>query len=53
MITINIGDSDEKADWLKFLENGRYKRADLDAHEALEKQLREEENVEEDKPADG
>ncbi len=32
-----IGNSDEEADWLKYIDGGKYKEADLKAHEAAKK----------------
>ena len=31
--TINIGDSDEKADWIKLVDGGRHKRREQRIHE--------------------
>lgn len=31
--TINIGNSDNKADWLKKLDDGKYQEQDIKAHE--------------------
>jgi len=39
MIRINIGDSDEKADWLKLVADGRYQKEDLEAHRIIEERL--------------
>jgi len=32
-----IGDSDEEADWLKYVDGGKHKEVDLKAHEAARK----------------
>ena len=40
MITLNIGDSDEKADWIKMIDGGQARLRDLAASDAAIAQLR-------------
>lgn len=35
----NIGDSDEKADWIKMVDNGKARQRDLAAMDALDRYL--------------
>lgn len=37
MKPIEIEDNDENADWLKYLDGGKYQKEDLAAHEEIEK----------------
>lgn len=38
MQTINIGDSDEKADWIKLVDGGKHKRREQAIFEAMQKE---------------
>lgn len=37
MITINIGNTDENADWLKFLAKGKYKKQEQAIYEEMQR----------------
>ena len=50
MEEINIGDSDEKADWIKLVDGGKHQAADLAASDEALKQLQAEAAAAKKKP---
>ena len=50
MEEINIGDSDEKADWIKLVDDGKHQAADLAASDEALKQLQAEAAAAKKKP---
>jgi len=53
METINIGDSDEKADWIKLVDGGKHKRREQAIFEAMQKEYRDATKKDTPTPTDG